>query len=213
MLLVGLTGGIGAGKSTVAHLLEERGAVVFDADTFARLALDRGTPGYEQVVEAFGSGILDPKGDIDRRSLAATVFHDPEARRRLEAIVHPEVARQLHESLDPYRGSDRIVVYSVPLLVEAGLESAFDLVVAVSAPEEIRVSRVARDRGMSDAEASERIRAQVSDQERETAADLVIRNDGTVDELEREVDRLWIKLKDRAGARDSTAPDERGPRD
>lgn len=201
MLLVGLTGGIGAGKSTVAQLLEVRGAVVFDADTFARRALDPGTPGFRQAVDAFGSVILTPEGEVDREGLAARVFGDPDARRRLEAIVHPKVARQLHEAVAPYRETDAVVVYSVPLLVEAGLQSAFDVLVTVSAPEGVRVSRVARDRGMSADAVRSRIQAQVSDQERERVADFVIRNDGTVEELRRDVDRLWDELQDRARAR------------
>jgi dephospho-CoA kinase len=201
MLLVGLTGGIGAGKSTVARLLEERGAVVFDADTFARSAIDRGTPGYEQVVEAFGPEILAPSGEIDREGLAALVFRDPDARRRLEAIVHPEVARQLHVAVDPYRDTDAIVVYSVPLLFEAGLQSAFDAVVTVSAAEEVRVHRVAGDRGMPEEAVRSRIHAQASDREREHVADYVIRNEGSVGDLQRDVERLWVELKDRARGR------------
>jgi dephospho-CoA kinase len=178
----------------VASMLERRGAVVFDADTFARHALDPGTPGYQLVLEAFGPQILTDEGDVDREALAATVFGDPEARRRLEAIVHPEVARRLTESLAPYRDSDRIVVYSVPLLVEAGLQSSFDVVVVVAADEAVRVERLTRDRGMAEAAARARIRAQASDREREQAAHHVIDNNGTVEELERQVDGLWDQL-------------------
>ena len=179
-------------------MLERRGAVVFDADTFARHALDPGTPGYQQVLEAFGPQMLTDEGDVDREALAATVFGDAEARRRLEAIVHPEVARQLKAALDPYRDSDRIVVYSVPLLVEAGLQSAFDVVVAVIANEAVRVERLARDRGMSEQAARARIRAQVSDREREQAADHIIENNSTVDDLDRQVSTLWTELHARS---------------
>jgi dephospho-CoA kinase len=193
--LVGLTGGIGSGKSTVARMLEQRGALTFDADTFARHALDPGTPGYLRVVEAFGPEVLTEEGDVDRDALAATVFDDPEARRRLEAIVHPEVARQLADALVPYRDTDRIVVYSVPLLAEAGLRSAFDVVVAVTAREDVRVARLAEDRGMSEDAARARIRAQVSDQERTGVADQVVGNDGSLQELERAVDELWDTLR------------------
>jgi dephospho-CoA kinase len=193
--LVGLTGGIGSGKSTVAQMLEQRGAVTFDADTFARHALDPGTTGYLRVIETFGSEVQTGEGDVDREALAAMVFHDPEARRRLEAIVHPEVARQLAEALVPYRDTDRVVVYSVPLLVEAGLRAAFDVVVAVTASEDGRVARLAADRGMSEESARARIAAQASDDERVAAADHVLRNDGTIGELERQVDGLWDQLQ------------------
>jgi dephospho-CoA kinase len=204
MLLVGLTGGIGAGKSTVAAMLEGRGSVVFDADEFARRAIDPGTPGYSLVVETFGDEVLGEDGGVDREALAALVFHDPEARRRLERIIHPEVARLLRESLEPYRDTDRVVVYSVPLLVEAGLRSAFDVVVVVTANEEGRVARLATDRGMSEGAARARIGAQVSDEERVQAADHVLQNDGTIGELERQVDALWELLK--AKAESGTAP-------
>jgi dephospho-CoA kinase len=200
MLLVGLTGGIGSGKSTVASMLESRGAVVFDADLFARHAIDPGTPGHPQVVEEFGPEVLTEEGEVDREALATMVFRDPEARRRLEAIVHPEVARQLREALVPYRDTKRIVVYSVPLLVEAGLRSAFDVIVVVSASEEARVERLARDRGMSEDAARARILAQVSDPEREEVADFVIRNDGSLQDLEREVVMVWEALQRRATA-------------
>jgi dephospho-CoA kinase len=198
MLLVGLTGGIGSGKSTVAAMLEGRGAVVFDADTFARHALDPGTLGYQRVIEAFGPQTLTDEGDVDREALAAMVFGDPEARRRLEAIVHPEVALQLTESLAPYRDTDRIVVYSVPLLVEAGLQSAFDVVVVVVADEAVRVERLVRDRGMSEAAAQARIHAQATDEQRQDAADYVIDNNGTVEDVDRQVERLWSELQHRS---------------
>lgn len=203
MLLVGLTGGIGSGKSTVASMLEQRGAVVFDADIFARHAIESGTPGHPRVVEEFGPEVLTEEGQIDREALAAKVFRDPEARRRLEAIVHPEVARQLREALVPYRDTNRIVVYSVPLLVEAGLESAFDAIVVVAASEEVRVERLASHRGMSEDAARSRIRAQVSDPEREAVADFVIRNDGSLRDLEREVVKVWEALRSRT----TTDPD------
>ena len=194
MLLVGLTGGIGSGKSTVASMLERRGAVVFDADTFARHALDPGTRGYQQVLETFGPQLLTEEGDIDREALAAMVFADPEGRRRLEAIVHPEVARLFHQSVEPFRETERIVVYSVPLLVEAGLQSAFDVVVVVVADEDGRVARLARDRRMSEESARARIRAQASDEDRRRVADLLIDNGGSVEDLERQVERLWQEL-------------------
>jgi len=178
-------------------MLEERGAVAFDADDFARRAVDPGTPGFFQVVEAFGEAILGDEGDVDREALAAVVFRDPDARRRLEAIVHPEVARLFQESVATYRDTDRVVVYSVPLLVEAGLRSAFDVVVVVTAGEAGRVARLATDRGMSEKSVRSRIASQASDEERLSVADHVIRNDGTIGELERQVDGLWEFLQQR----------------
>jgi dephospho-CoA kinase len=195
VLLVGLTGGIGSGKSAVATMLERLGAVVFDADEFARRAIDPGTPGEAAVAEAFGPSVLTPAGHVDRDRLAAVVFADPDARRRLEAIVHPEVARLLADAVEPYRETDRLVVYDVPLLVENHLESMFDVVVVVRAPEAVRVSRLASDRGMSEEAVLARIAAQASDQERETAAHDVIVNDGTLEDLERGVEALWHRLQ------------------
>ncbi|MGQ0670888.1 MAG: dephospho-CoA kinase [Actinomycetota bacterium] len=198
MLLVGLTGGIGSGKSTVARMLEARGAVVLDADEFARRAIDPGTPGHESVVDAFGAGVVAPSGEIDRDGLARVVFADPDARRRLEAIVHPEVARQFAESVEPYRETDRVVVYVVPLLVESRLEAGFDVVVVVAASETARVARLAMDRGMSEADARARMSAQLSDEERERVAGFVVENDGALDDLETRVDRLWTGLLEHA---------------
>ncbi len=196
MLLVGLTGGIGSGKSTVAAMLERRGAVVLDADEFARRALDPGRPGHARVVEEFGSSVVGPDGSVDRAALAGTVFGDPDARRRLEAIVHPEVARLLQDALEPYRDTDRVVVYAVPLLVENHLESMFDLVVVVTAPEEVRIRRLVA-RGMAEDDVRARIRAQLSDSERQAVADVVVANDGSRDDLNRRVETLWEELRAR----------------
>jgi dephospho-CoA kinase len=199
MLLVGLTGGIGSGKSTVAAMLEERGAVVFDADEFARQGVASGTPGFRQVVETFGQQVVADDGGLDRARLASIVFENDEDRLRLEAIVHPEVGRLLQESLEPYRNTDRIVVYAVPLLVENHLESMFDMVVVVATTEEVRVERLVR-RGLTEGDARARIRAQLSDAEREAVADVVIPNDGTEDDLRGRVDALWSTLVDRSNA-------------
>ena len=193
MLLVGLTGGIGSGKSTVAGMLEERGAVVLDADEFARRAVAAGTPGFRHVVETFGRRVVAEDGEIDRARLARMVFAEPQDRERLEAIVHPEVARLLHEELQPYRDTDRVVVYAVPLLVENGLQSMFDEVVVVTAPEDLRVERLMA-RGMAEDDARARIRAQLTDDEREAVATHVLRNDSSVEGLERQVDELWAEL-------------------
>jgi dephospho-CoA kinase len=197
MLLVGLTGGIGSGKSTVAAMLEARGAVVFDADEFARQAVVAGTPGFRHVVETFGQRVVGEDGELDRAKLASIVFEGNEDRHRLEAIVHPEVGRLLQQSLDPYRDTDRVVVYAVPLLVENHLESMFDTVVVVTAPEDLRVERLVA-RGMTGDGARSRIRAQLPDDDREAVADALIPNDGTQDELRRRVEGLWQKLRQRA---------------
>jgi len=203
VLLVGLTGGIGSGKSTVAAMLERRGAVVIDADDFARRAVEPGTPGHARVVETFGSGILTRGGDIDRERLADVVFADAEARKRLEAIVHPDVARLFAETVDVYRDTDRIVVYVVPLLVERSLQSGFDVIVVISASPDVRVARLVTGRRMNEKDARDRMAAQLSDEERERAADVVIRNEGTLDDLERAVDGLWDDLRSRSRARQS----------
>jgi dephospho-CoA kinase len=202
VLLVGLTGGIGSGKSTVAAILERRGAVVIDADDLARRAVDPGSPGYQQVVEAFGRQLIADGGDIDRERLAQLVFADPEARRRLESIVHPEVARRFAQALEAYRDTDRVVVYVVPLLVERSLQAAFDVVVAISASPEIREERLMADRAMTAEEVRGRMAAQVSDEDRGRDAHIVIENDGSLEQLDRVVDDLWIDLRHRAEAKE-----------
>jgi dephospho-CoA kinase len=200
MLLVGLTGGIGAGKSTVARLLAARGAAVIEADDLARDAVARGTDAFDRIVAAFGPAIVAPDGDLDRGRLGEIVFADPERRRALEAIVHPEVARLFVEAVDPYRETDHVVVYAVPLLVERGLVAAFDVVLVVVADTEHRVERVVRARGLEPDEVRRRIAAQVSDEERAAVADVLLDNDGDLEHLEPQVDRLWADLVSRASA-------------
>ena len=200
MLLVGLTGGIGSGKSTVARLLERHGAVVIDADALAREAIARGTPGFDRVVDAFGADVLGADGDLDRAGLAALVFSDPAQRAVLESIVHPEVARRFGELAEEHRATAGVVVYVTPLLVELGLAPAFDVVVVVTASPHLRVSRVASDRGLSPDDVRSRMATQASDEQRAEVANVLIDNDGTLAELERQVDRLWADLAARAGS-------------
>lgn len=200
MLLVGLTGGIGSGKTTVARMLETRGAVVFDADLLARDAVEPGTPGYHQVVERFGPNVLAPGGGIDREALAAVVFADPAARRDLEAIVHPEIRRLFAESTEAYRDTDAVVVFSAPLLVETGMHTAFEVLVVVSAPVEQQIERLMRERAMSERAIRERIAAQLPLEDKAEVADILIDNDGTLEELEGQVDRVWTQLRARASA-------------
>ena len=198
MLLVGLTGGIGSGKSTVARLLDRRGAVVIDADQLAREAVATGTPGFEAVVRTFGPGFVGPDGDLDRAALAAQVFSDPARKTSLEAIVHPEVARRFAERLEPLRATDRVVVYVTPLLAELGLAPAFDVVVVVTASPHLRISRVASDRGLDPDDVRRRMAAQASDEQRAEVADVLLDNDGALAHLEGQVERLWPELVARA---------------
>jgi dephospho-CoA kinase len=198
MLLVGLTGGIGAGKSTVAGMLAERGAVVIDADDLARKAVDPGTPGFDAVLETFGADVVSKDGSLDRGRLAELVFKAEEARRKLEAIVHPEVRRLFVEESGKYQGTDRVLVYAVPLLVESGLQGMVDVVVVVTAERGARLARLAAAREMSADDAKGRMDAQLPDEEREAAADVVIKNDGSMEDLERQVDELWAGLERRA---------------
>jgi dephospho-CoA kinase len=199
MLLIGLTGGIGSGKSTVARLLERHGASVIDADQLAREAVAKGTPGFDRVVATFGTSVLGSDGDLDRGALARRIFSDPAEKTALEAIVHPEVARRFSEQVDPLRTSDRVVVYVTPLLVELGLAPAFDVVVVVTASPHLRISRVASDRGLSPDDVRERMAAQATDEQRMEVADVLVDNDGSLADLEPQVDRLWGDLVARAG--------------
>jgi len=199
VLLVGLTGGIGSGKSTVARLLERRGAVVIDADQLAREAVVKGSPGYERVVESFGESIVAPDGELDRRALAEIIFSDAERKAALEGIVHPEVARRFGERVEALRNTDRVVVYVSPLLVELGLAPAFDVVVVVTASPHLRVSRVASDRDLSPEAVRARMGAQATDEQRMEVADVLVDNDGSLAELEPQVDRIWHDLAARAG--------------
>jgi len=197
VLLVGLTGGIGSGKSTVARLLEKRGAVVFDADLLAREAVAPGTPGHAAVIERFGADVLAPGGELDREALASIVFADPSARRDLEQIVHPEVRRLFAEGSEAYRDTDRVVVFSAPLLVESGMHTAFEILVVVSATVATQIERLMRQRGMSETSIRARIDAQAPFEDKAAVADFIVDNEGTLDKLESQVERLWNDLSAR----------------
>ncbi len=190
MLRIGLTGGIGAGKSTVARELERLGAVVIDADALAREVVAAGTPGLRAVAAEFGDGVLTPDGALDRAALGRVVFADPEARARLEAITHPLIAAETARRLArlPH---DAVVVHDVPLIVEKRLAGEYDLVVVVGAEEEVRLARLVRDRGMPREDALARIRAQATDEERRAVADVWLDNSGTPEELLDQVRALW----------------------
>ncbi len=195
VLTVGLTGGIGSGKSEVARLLAARGAVVIDADRLAREVVVAGTPGFAAVVDAFGPGVVAADGSLDRPALAALVFADPVALRRLESIVHPLVGARA-AALMAAAPADAVVVYDVPLLVENGLGEGYDVVVVVDADDETRRTRLAA-RGLSGTDARARMAAQASRADRLAAADVVVPNDGSRTDLARAVDALWAQLVDR----------------
>lgn len=189
---VGLTGGIGAGKSEVARLLASYGAVVIDADALAREVVEPGTPGLAAVVAEFGPGILAPAGDLDRAALGAVVFSDADRRRALEAIVHPLVGTRAGE-LIAAAPAGSVVVYDVPLLVENGLQHTYDQVVVVDAEDEVRLQRVVR-RGLARSDAERRMGAQAGREQRLAVADYVIDNSGDLAQLRTQVAALWTHL-------------------
>jgi dephospho-CoA kinase len=188
MLKVALTGGIGSGKSLVGEYLEELGAVVIDSDELARSVIERGSPGYEEVLAVFGDEILS-EGEIDRKKLAARVFSDEPARKQLEAIIHPRV-RETAEKLTRNLGADAIVVNQIPLLFETDGAKRFDYVITVECAEGTRVERL-KERGMKEYEISTRMQAQASDEQRASIADFVLKNEGSIDQLQREVQKMW----------------------
>ena len=190
MLKVGLTGGIGAGKSAVARRLARNGAVIIDADRLAREVVAAGTDGLAEIGEVFGAEMLTADGDLDRPALAARVFGDPAARRRLEKIIHPRV-RQRTAELTRAAPPDAVVVNDVPLLVEAGLAPSYHLVLVVEADRDLRIRRLEQTRGMTAEQAAARIAAQADDERRRTAADVVLTNNRTLEELDAQVDAFY----------------------
>ena len=188
-LRVGLTGGIGAGKSTVAALLEERGAVVTSADEVARDVVSPGSDGLAAVVAEFGDGILAPDGSLDRSALGRLVFSDDLRRARLEEILLPLIAAEAWARMDAVPAG-QVVVYDIPLLVEGQMQDMFDLVIVVEADLELRLKRLS-ERGMNRDEALARIAVQATDEERRGVADVIVSNSGAMEDLSAEVDRLW----------------------
>jgi dephospho-CoA kinase len=210
MLRVGLTGGIGSGKSAVSWRLASYGAVVIDADALAREVVEPGTLGLAQVAAEFGPGVLRPDGSLDRDALARLVFADGESRAKLNAIVHPLVAERM-AALERAAPPGAIVVFDVPLIAENGLAGGFDLVVVVDAPQHTQLDRLVRLRGMTKEQAVARIAAQASREKRLAIVGengIVIDNSGSMTELDRQVGDLWAELRRRArdGKRNADRP-------
>jgi dephospho-CoA kinase len=191
VLRIGLTGGIGSGKSTVSALLAEHGARIVDADVLARDAVAPGSPGLAAVVDAFGDGVLADDGSLDRPALAAVVFGDPSARATLDGIVHPLVRARAAELITAMP-DDAVVVQDIPLLVETGQAGSFDLVLVVEADLATRVARLV-ERGLSPEDARARIAAQATDEQRRAVADVVLDNSGALEHLAEQVDRFWAE--------------------
>lgn len=203
VLTVGLTGGIGSGKSAVSARLAARGAAVIDADKLAREVVAAGTPGLAAVLAEFGEQVAAPDGTLDRPALGRIVFADPAARRRLEAIVHPLVRAQTQQRITQVP-PDGIVVHDIPLLVESGGQGMYDLVLVVEAPRELRLQRLA-ERGLPREEAQARMASQASDDDRRAAADLLIDNGGSLADLDSRIDDIWRELLARRDTKAETA--------
>ncbi|MFJ9672052.1 dephospho-CoA kinase [Streptomyces sp. NPDC101221] len=205
MLKVGLTGGIGAGKSEVSRLLVEHGAVLIDADRIAREVVAPGTPGLAAVVAAFGEDVLAGDGGLDRPRLGSIVFSDPEKLAVLNGIVHPLVGAR-SRALEEAVAEDAVVVHDVPLLTENGLAPLYDLVVVVDADPATQLDRLVRLRGMTEQDARARMAAQATREQRREIADVVVENDVPLEELRRRVDEVWADLVRRAHTEAPTQP-------
>jgi dephospho-CoA kinase len=193
MRVIGLTGGIGCGKSLAAQYFAELGALVIDADQLARAAIERGSDGFDEVVALFGDSILKD-GNIDRRALGELIFKDPTAKKKLENIIHPFVRREFEGAVASLKG-DQVLVYEIPLLVETNSHERFDVVITVESEMENRIARL-RGRGMHISEIEGRIAAQATREQRIEVADFLIENDGSEDELLRQVENIWDSLHD-----------------
>ncbi|MGZ4139135.1 MAG: dephospho-CoA kinase [Actinomycetota bacterium] len=199
MLLVGLTGGIGAGKSTVARLLADRGAVIIDADLIVRELQRPGTEVFRAIVERFGKQVVAADGSLDRPKLADIAFRDEDARSALNAIVHPAVYAVMAERITAIEDENAVVVLDIPLLAEAGGREGMDVVIVVDADQDLRVTRVVDERGLDAGQVRARMAAQASSEQRAALADVVIRNDGDMEALRAQVDALWVMLSERRG--------------
>jgi len=207
MLLVGLTGNIGSGKSTVAQMLSERGATIIDADVLARRAVEAGTPAFAKIVARWGSSILAPDGHLDRAALRRVVFADHAQLEELNQIVHPEVARLRARLIDQAkRRGDRVVVCDIPLLFERHMTDRFDRILLVDSHRAIRLERLVKERGLRETEAMEMIAAQMPAELKRARADFIVENDGTFAQLERRVNEVWTSLvRDESGPRSAAA--------
>jgi dephospho-CoA kinase len=195
MLLVGLTGTIGSGKSTVAQMLSERGATIIDADVLARRAVELGTTAFDNIVKRWGQAVLAPDGHLDRAALRRIVFADHDQLEELNQMVHPEVERLRGRLVDQARKrGDRIVVCDIPLLFERHMTDRFDRIILVDAHRAVRLERLVKDRGLRETEAMEMIAAQMPAELKRARADFVIDNDGTLTQLERRVHDVWATL-------------------
>ena len=197
MPLLALTGGIAAGKSTISRMLQEHGALIVDADAIVREVQAPGSPVLDEIAEAFGRAMILPDGSLDRAALGSRVFGDPEALGRLNAIVHPAVyTRSLERMQDALvTAPGTVVIYDVPLLVEARLEDPWELIVLADAPAAVRERRLVTDRGMTEADAAARVASQVSDERRRAIADVIIDTTGTMADTQRQVDELWARVE------------------
>lgn len=203
MLLVGLTGNIASGKSTVAQLLSERGATIIDADVLARRAVERGTAAFDAIVTRWGTSVLAPDGHLDRAALRRTVFGNAKELEALNDIVHPEVERLREQRIAEARArGDRIVVCDIPLLFEKKMADRFDRIMLVDAPRPLRLERLVSDRGLRETEAMDMIAAQMPAELKRARADFVIDNAGTLTELEQRVGEVWTALQQEAEARE-----------
>jgi dephospho-CoA kinase len=206
MLLIGLTGNIGSGKSTVAQLLSERGATIIDADVLSRRAVEVGTAAYRSIAERWGTSILAPDGAIDRSALRRIVFSEPKQLEQLNKIVHPAVERMRVALVEQARQrGDRVVVCDIPLLFEKKMTGRFDRILLVDAPRPVRLERLVRERGLRETEAMDMIVAQMPAELKRARADFVIDNDDTLTQLDRRVAEVWTALQQAAEAVEATA--------